>query len=144
MHFFCSTDFKMDITYETMQSSPTKLRHILRQNPEILVIVPEQHPCYSIVAFNGDKPIGVVVAYERDRRELYIRSIRVTKDHHRKGVGTVLLAMLEKVAREKKLDTLSLHVYDWNYGATSLYTKLGFVEERFLGSSFRFWIKRLD
>ena len=59
-----------------------------------------------LVAFEGDDPIGFVLAYELPRRHgdaamLLVYEIGVDDAHRRRGVATSLLAELARIARER-------------------------------------------
>lgn len=124
-----------------MESSPTALRKVLQPSTELQSLVPEQNPLLSIVAFYVEQPIGLVNGYKRDEKELHVSNIFVNVVHWGKGVGTNLLSMLEKLAREKSFDKLSLIVYDRNSRAKGLYTKLGFAKIGLTVNSYETWIK---
>ncbi len=110
----------------------------------MVTLVPEENVCISIVAFDEDEPVGVVIAYERDGKELYISYVLVTMNYQRKGIGKKLLEMLENEAMGKCFEKLTLHSYDWNLLAIGLYVKQGFVRDGIFGSSFACWMKRLN
>lgn len=126
-----------------MESSATVLRKLLKPSTDLEVLVPEQNPLLSIVAFYGEQPIGLVSGYKRDEKELHVSNIFVNVVHWGKGIGTNLLTMLEKLAKEKSFDKLSLIVYDRNLRAKGLYTNLGFAKVGLPVNSYENWIKRI-
>lgn len=62
--------------------------------------------------------------------ELYVDGIAVATEMRGKGIGSRLLHMLERAAREKGIKTISLEVVDSNPRAQALYERLGFVAIR--------------
>ncbi len=60
--------------------------------------------------------------------ECYLDNIAVFPKHRRRGVAKVLLLALEKAARERNGEFLSLEVRASNQGAIALYEAMGFQE----------------
>lgn len=118
----------MNVTYNTMESSPTVLKMILKRNSEIVAYVPYKNSLISIVALDEDEPVGVIITYDENPKELRINHILVTENFRRKGIATELLNIIEKLAREKGFQKLSLLAHKDNWTAKLLYTKNGFVE----------------
>ncbi len=59
-----------------------------------------------VVAFEGDDPIGLVLAYDLVRRhgepsKVFVYEVDVLPVHHRRGVGTAMFGELARVARER-------------------------------------------
>lgn len=59
-----------------------------------------------LAAFEGDDPIGLVLAYELPRRHgdeamLLVYEVGVADAHRRRGVATSLLSELARIARER-------------------------------------------
>jgi ribosomal protein S18 acetylase RimI-like enzyme len=59
-----------------------------------------------LVAFEGDIPVGFVLAYELPRRHgdrsiVFVYEIDVREDRQRRGVGTALMQELAQHARER-------------------------------------------
>jgi ribosomal protein S18 acetylase RimI-like enzyme len=59
--------------------------------------------------------------------ELYVDGIAVASEMRGKGIGSHLFEMLEQVALNKRVKTISLEVIDTNPRAKALYQRLGFV-----------------
>ncbi|WP_144876793.1 N-acetyltransferase [Microbacterium sp. 1.5R] len=68
------------------------------------------------------------------RPHAFILDIEVVESERRKGYGRELMFAAERVAREHGADSVGLHVFGFNTGATALYESLGYrrVEERHL------------
>jgi ribosomal protein S18 acetylase RimI-like enzyme len=73
--------------------------------------------------------IGTLWWAEADKagvREAYVYSIEIDEPARRRGFGRAAFAELERVARERGVHHLSLHVFGHNHGARRLYEALGF------------------
>jgi len=85
-----------------------------------------------LVAFDGDAPIGFVLAYELPRRHgfnvtLCIYEVEVDAAYHRRGLATRLFAELERVARERGVDEGFVLTDADNAAAMGLYESVGGV-----------------
>lgn len=70
-----------------------------------------------------------LVPFRQKRHKIYlIANIAVHPDFRRRGIARALTEQAMKHAREKKADSIWLHVRDDNPHAIELYEKLGFVE----------------
>ncbi len=98
----------------------------------------------SVIAFNGEREIGLVGATKKNEKNLRIGIVSVNKAHQGKGVGTKLLTFLEKAAKEKAFDKLSLEVHRDNSRAKGLYAKMGFSESGVLKQPLETWTKRIN
>src|SRR5690349_5516709 len=72
-------------------------------DPEALLADPRT---LMLVAFDGDRPVGFVLAHELprrhgDRSKLFVYEVDVAESHRRRGVATALLARLAELARER-------------------------------------------
>lgn len=141
---FEKTACNMNFTYKHMESTPFELGQVLKPSQELEKLIPENDTLLSVVAFSGKRPIGLVVGYEKNEKELYIANIHVIGMDQGKGVGTNLLTMLEELAKEKGFVKLSLCVFDGNTRATRLYTKRAFEKKGYFGKSFASWTKNLN
>lgn len=119
---------EMNIEYRRAACTPEDLKRILIGNWHFQLLVPEQNPCISIVAFRENEPIGVVIGYESVKEVLLIHRINVSTGYQRKGIGTQLLIEIEEVAKQKSFTKLNLIACESNLPANALYRKHGFVE----------------
>ncbi len=61
---------------------------------------------FFLVAFDGEQPVGFVLAHELPRRhgdptQLLVYEVEVDESHHRRGIGKALLGELAAIARER-------------------------------------------
>ena len=59
-----------------------------------------------LVAFDGERPVGFVLAHELprrhgDRAKLFVYEVEVAESHRRRGIASALLARLAELARER-------------------------------------------
>jgi aminoglycoside 6'-N-acetyltransferase I len=59
-----------------------------------------------LVAFDGERPVGFVLAHELprrhgDRAKLFVYEVEVAESHQRRGIAAALLARLAELARER-------------------------------------------
>ena len=66
--------------------------------------------------------------HETGPGEWYVDGIVVAEEMRGLGIGSGLLSLLEKIARDKGIGKLSLEVLDTNHRAKILYERLGFAE----------------
>jgi len=71
-------------------------------DPEALLADPRS---LMLVAFDGERPVGFVLAHELlrrhgDRSKLFVYEVDVAESHQRRGIGAALLARLAELARE--------------------------------------------
>jgi ribosomal protein S18 acetylase RimI-like enzyme len=59
-------------------------------------------------------------------REAYVYDIEIDESARRRGFGRAAFHELERVARERGVNQLGLHVFGHNHGARRLYDELGF------------------
>ncbi|KAJ6644063.1 hypothetical protein Bhyg_09029 [Pseudolycoriella hygida] len=120
----------MTFEYKTFQSSGYDLKIVLKKSPCLALLANANvDSCISVVAYEDDMPIGVLIARELMQGDLYIAHINVSPCYHRrKGIGSELLKIIENIATEKSLKRLSLLVRNQNLGAKAFFEKEGFVE----------------
>jgi len=83
----------------------------------------------SLVAKANGEASGFIIGtiyFERNAAVGHILTIDVSPMHRRKGTGTKLLTEIEKIFKQKDVQTCSLEVRDDNYAALSLYERLGY------------------
>ncbi|MFX0090499.1 MAG: GNAT family N-acetyltransferase [Candidatus Hodarchaeota archaeon] len=71
---------------------------------------------------------GILILEETptDKDLLYINTIVVKKKHRGKGVGTILLNVVDKLVHQRKFAGSCLYVAEINYQAIRLYIKKGY------------------
>ncbi len=88
-----------------------------------------------LAAFDGDEPIGFVLAYELPRRHgdaamLFVYEVDVAAAYRRRGVATALMRELERLARERGIGEAFVLTDEENEPAMRFYESLGGVRER--------------
>lgn len=86
-----------------------------------------------VVALEGDRPVGFVLAYELlrrhgDRSKLFVYEVEVDPVHRRRGVASALLAELESLARARGIRRGWVLTDRSNEAAMALYRSAGGVE----------------
>ena len=87
---------------------------------------------FSVLAFNGDKPVGLVNAIEgfstfACRPLVNVHDVVVAARHRGRGIAAQMFAEVEAIARERGACKLTLEVLDGNAPARALYQRLGFA-----------------
>lgn len=83
-----------------------------------------------LVAFDGDRPVGFVLAYDLPRRHgdpsnLFVYEVDVVPTHRRRGIASALLARLSEIARERGIRAGFLTTEPDNDAANALYRSVG-------------------
>lgn len=90
---------------------------------------------FILVAIANREVVGFVAAELSDMPNLpFLNSVKrcriativVSKEHHRKGIGTALFERVFKIAQDNGVDDLNLEVFTFNNTAIAFYEKLGF------------------
>ena len=87
-----------------------------------------------LVALDGDRVAGGLVAYELEkfekaRRELYIYDLAVAEAQRRHGMATALIERLKQIARARQAWVIFVQGDHGDEPALALYDKLGTREE---------------
>jgi len=87
---------------------------------------------FSVLAFDGDTPVGLVNAIEgfstfACRPLVNVHDVVVASSHRGRGIAAHLFAEVEAIARERGACKLTLEVLDGNAPARALYRRLGFA-----------------
>jgi ribosomal-protein-alanine N-acetyltransferase len=83
----------------------------------------------TLIALLDDEPVGFIVGSmdpSVQERACHIYTLDVTGDHRRMGIGSRLLAELEKIMCGKGAEACYLEVRTDNSAAQNLYSKQGF------------------
>jgi ribosomal protein S18 acetylase RimI-like enzyme len=86
---------------------------------------------FSVLAFDGDLPVGLVNAIEgfstfACKPLVNVHDVVVASSHRGRGIAARLFAEVEAIARERSACKLTLEVLSGNRAARTLYEKLGF------------------
>jgi len=86
---------------------------------------------FSVLAFDGDTPVGLVNAIEGFSTFacaplVNVHDVVVASSHRGRGIAARLFAEVEAIARERGACKLTLEVLSGNRAARTLYEKLGF------------------
>jgi len=87
---------------------------------------------FSVLAFDGDIPVGLVNAIEgfstfACKPLVNVHDVVVASSHRGQGIAARLFAEVEAIARERGACKLTLEVLDGNASARALYQRLGFT-----------------
>jgi aminoglycoside 3-N-acetyltransferase I len=109
-------------TYESAPPTDDYLENLLAKEHVIV-----------IVAADGEKVVGGLVAYELDkaertRREVYIYDLAVEAGHRRRGIATALLKLLREIAAQRHAWVIYVQADYGDEPAIALYEKLGVRE----------------
>lgn len=96
-------------------------------DPERLLADPRT---LMLVAFDGERPVGFVLAHELprrhgDRSKLFVYEVDVAESHQRRGIGSTLLARLAELARERCIRAGFVLTDEANAEANALYRSAG-------------------
>jgi aminoglycoside 3-N-acetyltransferase I len=100
-------------------------------DPEALLADPRT---LMLVAFDGTRPVGFVLAHELprrhgDRTNLFVYEVEVVESHQRRGIATALLDRLAKLARERGIRVGFVLTEPGNGPANALYRSAGGATE---------------
>jgi ribosomal protein S18 acetylase RimI-like enzyme len=96
-------------------------------DPEALLADPRT---LMLVAFDGEQPVGFVLAHELPRRhgdpsKLFVYEVDVAETHRRLGIASALLARLGELARERGIRVGFVLTGPDNGPANALYRSAG-------------------
>jgi ribosomal protein S18 acetylase RimI-like enzyme len=88
-----------------------------------------------LAAFDGESPVGFVLAHELprrwgDRSKLFVYEVDVAESHQRRGIGSALLARLAELARERGIRIGFVLTDEDNMPANALYQSAGGTSSR--------------
>lgn len=87
---------------------------------------------FSVLAFDGEQAVGLVNCIEgfssfACRPLVNVHDLAVTASHRGQRVGERMLALVERLARERKACKITLEVLSGNHSANKLYARAGFA-----------------
>ena len=100
-------------------------------DPEVSIDLKTAYdPDLFLVAVDGDRLVGTVMGgYDGHRGWIY--SLAVDEDERHRGIGTELMAEVERTLKERGCLKVNLQVMPDNEGVVQFYRELGFsVEDR--------------
>jgi ribosomal protein S18 acetylase RimI-like enzyme len=100
-------------------------------DPEALLADPRT---LMLVAFDGARPVGFVLAHELprrhgDRSNLFVYEVEVAESHQRRGIASALLERLAELARERGIRVGFVLTEPGNGPANALYRSAGGATE---------------
>jgi len=92
---------------------------------------------YLILSLLDRNPIGFTIAYSmptyaRDGKMAYLYEIGVLPDHHRKGIGSRMIAFLKECMRDEGVNSMWVGADIKNTPAISLYEATGAKRDSFM------------
>lgn len=86
---------------------------------------------YSVLAFDGDEPVGLVNCIEgfstfACRPLVNVHDVAVVVSHRGQRIGAQMLALAERLAIERGAVKMTMEVLSGNGPAMALYTRLGY------------------
>ena len=98
-------------------------------------LVPElaaRPQAYSVLAFEGDAPVGLVNCIEgfstfACRPLVNVHDVAVLASHRGRGIAELMLALAEIIARERGAVKMTLEVLSGNAPAIKLYQRIGYA-----------------
>lgn len=87
---------------------------------------------YSVLAFDGDQPVGLVNCIEgfssfACKPLVNVHDVAVLASHRGRGIAEQMLALAETIARERGAVKMTLEVLSGNVPAKKLYERMGFA-----------------
>lgn len=87
---------------------------------------------YSVLAFDGDQPVGLVNCIEgfssfACKPLVNVHDVAVLASHRGRGIAEQMLALAEIIARERGAVKMTLEVLSGNVPAKKLYERMGFA-----------------
>ena len=87
---------------------------------------------YSVLAFDGDAPVGLVNCIEgfstfACKPLVNVHDVAVSASHRGQGVAAKMLALAEEIAAKRGAVKMTLEVLTGNKSAIALYRRLGFA-----------------
>ena len=126
------SSFAVDTELRLLQTGDENVVRALRTydgdgDPEALLADPRT---IMLVAFDGEQPVGFVLAHELprrhgDRSKLFVYEVDVAESHQRRGIASALLDRLAELARERGIRVGFVLTEPDNAAANALYASAG-------------------
>ena len=86
---------------------------------------------YSVLAFDGDQPVGLVNCIEgfssfKCKPLVNVHDVAVLPSHRGRGIAEAMLAEAERIATERGAVKMTLEVLSGNAPAVRLYRRIGY------------------
>jgi GNAT superfamily N-acetyltransferase len=109
----------------------------------------ERGDVFFLAIDENDRVVGMIGTYTVSPTDLWLKRLFIKPEQKGKGIGSKLLGVIEKYAREKGITTIHTRFADWYQEAAAFYRAKGFVEalqskEAESNGRLRHMIKRLD
>jgi aminoglycoside 3-N-acetyltransferase I len=96
-----------------------------------------------LAAFDGDDPVGLLLAYEYPRRHglakgLLVYEVDVAETHRRRGIASALFDEVEQIARSREIDEGWVLTDKDNVAANALYASRGGVAQEVVEWDFNY------
>lgn len=106
------------------------VERLATREPHVELLADER--TFFLVAFDGDAPVGFVLAHELPRRhapraKLFVYELGVEETHRRRGIATRLLQELRRLGRAGGIETAFVLTNASNAPAMALYESAGGV-----------------
>lgn len=96
-----------------------------------------------LAAFEGDEPVGFILAYEYPRRHglakaLLVYEVETDEAHRRRGIASALFAELEQIAKRRGIGEGWVLTDNDNVAANALYASRGGVAQEVVEWDFNY------
>ncbi len=109
---------------EALEKSVSQINSLLPEGIET-----QNHVFFSIVDEGTGDAVGYIwlhVAPGEGHKKAFIYDLIIFEKFRKRGYGRAALVALEEYAKEKRIASISLHVFAHNAAALSLYRKMGY------------------
>ena len=109
---------------EALEKSVSQINSLLPEGIET-----QNHVFFSIVDEGTGDVVGYIwlhVAPGEGHKKAFIYDLIIFEKFRKRGYGRAALVALEEYAKEKRIASISLHVFAHNAAALSLYRKMGY------------------
>ena len=113
--------YRLSDDFLTVESYSTLLKEC-----NVLLAVEENGELAGAVSYSiMDMKASIIHPF----KSLWISDLVIDENHHRQGIGSMLMEKVKADAKENSVDRIQLNVNALNSGAIKLYEKLGFTPE---------------